>query len=385
MASLDLFTLNWVTLANMYLSSSAMYFVSAVNGRRDAIRYCAAAGFVTSTGFALAPMRSLVPWNILNLVSNVLIFLGSSLLLRGIRAFRDLRMVRRRRFVALQVVYTLVFASFMYGIDSLRVRTVLASVSLAALMAACCHAVGVGVERRDRPVYWTTAGLYALSAVALSIRALWFTTAIPYASTFSSHPVEFLNIVAVNLAAMGGAFGLCLATNLRLMRETEMLALYDPLTGLPNRRLLDARLAQAEARAHASGLPLALIYCDLDDFKSVNDSLGHEAGDKVLRLVAHRLRAFLSEDACLARVGGDEFIVLIENAAPRKALAGLVEKLLSAVSEPIELDGRSISPAISCGLAVFPEDVERASDLVGRADAAMYSMKQHGRMEFARE
>ena len=127
-------------------------------------------------------------------------------------------------------------------------------------------------------------------------------------------------------------------------------------------------------------MPLALIYCDLDDFKNVNDRLGHEAGDKVLRVVADRLRRLVHEDACLARVGGDEFIVLIENAATREELHQLVEKMSRSVEDLIHMDGESVSPAISCGLAVYPDDVGSASDLVRLADAAMYAMKQHGRM-----
>ena len=380
MPVLDLFTLNCVTIINMYLSSGAMYFVSRLNGRTRGIRFCAMAGFVTSIGFTLAPFRSALPAHILNLLSNALIFWGACLLLRGIRGFRGLRVVRRRRFGAALVIYAILFAYWMYGNDNLRARTILASLSLSALMTASAWSMGVGVRRRDRAVYWTTAAFYGISALAAAFRGFWFLRAIPYTSLFSPDVADFLSIGAVNLASMGGAFGLCLATNLTLMRETERLALYDPLTNLPNRRLLEERLAEAEQRALDSGMPLALIYCDLDDFKNVNDRLGHEAGDKVLRVVADRLRRLVHEDACLARVGGDEFIVLIENAATREELHQLVEKMSRSVEDLIHMDGESVSPAISCGLAVYPDDVGSASDLVRLADAAMYAMKQHGRM-----
>lgn len=383
MPGLDLFTLNCVTIANAYLSSSAMYFVSKLNGRAHGIRYCAVAGFVVSTGFALAPLRSLspgFPGQALNLLSNVLILWGACLLLRGIRGFRGLRLVRRRRFNTVLIIYSVLFAYFIFGQDSLRARTVLASLALAATMAAAGLAMGVGVKRRDRPVYWTTASFYMATAFTAGLRGLWYLRAIPHTTIFANAPVEYLSIIAVNLASLGGAFGLCLATNLTLMRETEELAHYDPLTNLPNRRLLEERLATAEQRALDSGQSLAVIYCDLDNFKDVNDRLGHEAGDRVLKAVADRLRRLVDDDMCLARVGGDEFIILVENPAKREDLHQLVENLSSSVELPIHIDGELLSPAISCGIAVYPDDVGSASDLVRLADAAMYAMKQHGRM-----
>ncbi len=164
------------------------------------------------------------------------------------------------------------------------------------------------------------------------------------------------------------------------MRAAEKLSLYDPLTNLPNRRLLQERLALAELRSLSTGQPLALIYCDLDDFKNVNDRLGHVAGDKVLKTVASRLRGLLGEDVCLARVGGDEFIVLIEDGATREELTALVDNLSSVVGGIIHIDGQAVYPGMSCGLAMYPEDVESASDLMRLADVAMYSIKQQGKV-----
>jgi diguanylate cyclase (GGDEF)-like protein len=238
--------------------------------------------------------------------------------------------------------------------------------------------MGAGVQPGDRLVYWTTASFYAATALAAGLRGIWFFTAAPHACLFSPYPVEFVSIGVVNPASLGGAFGLCLATNLRLTRAAEELSLYDPLTNLPNRRLLEAGLRQAERRAVSSGCPLALIYCDLDDFKKVNDRLGHAAGDRVLKTIASRLRGLLGEDACLARVGADEFIVLIERAATRKELDVMMNNLSNAVQELIYMDGASVLPAMSCGLALYPDDVDSASDLMRLADAAMYATKQHG-------
>jgi diguanylate cyclase (GGDEF)-like protein len=380
MPSLDLFTIHCITIANMYLSSGAMYFVSQLNGRHSGMRYCAVAGFITATGFALAPFETLLPGHLMNVLARVLIFWGASLTVRGIRRFRSLQLVPRYRFTRGMLLYGGLFAVFQYVNDSPRARVVITSLLLAAVMGIAAWSMGVKVKRRERPVYWMTAGVYAAHALTLIIRAFWYMRASPHPSLFAADPVDLLTIMMVNLSAMGGAFGLCLATNLRLMHEAEKLALYDPLTGLPNRRLLEDRLARAERRACDSRVPLALIFCDLDDFKNVNDTLGHHGGDKVLREVGDRLRRFAVIDSCLARVGGDEFILLIENAAKREDLEKLVANLCRAVSEPMHIEGRSITISISCGLAVYPDDVESTSDLVRIADAAMYSIKHHDRM-----
>jgi diguanylate cyclase (GGDEF)-like protein len=379
MQKLDLFTLNCITILNAYLSSGAMYFVSRLNGTPNGVPVCAVAGFLMATGLLFAPFRDALPAHALNLLSNVLIFAGVCLLLRGIREFRGLRRVRLRRFISAIAIYASLFAYWMYGFDSMRARSVLASLAIAAPMAAAAWAMGINVPQRDRLVYWTTASFYAATALAAGLRSIWCFSAVPHASLFSPYPVELISIGVINLASLGGAFGLCLATNLRLMHAAEELSLYDPLTNLPNRRLLEDRLRQAEQRALSSGQPLALIYCDLDDFKKVNDQLGHAAGDRVLKTIASRLRGLLGEEACLARVGGDEFIVLIEGAATRKELDVMMDNLSNGVQELIYMDGASVSPAMSCGLAMYPEDVGSAADLMRLADAAMYSIKQQGK------
>jgi diguanylate cyclase (GGDEF)-like protein len=178
---------------------------------------------------------------------------------------------------------------------------------------------------------------------------------------------------------MGSAFGLALATNLKLTRESEKLAQFDALTNLPNRRYFEERLEQAERRAIAAGGNLALIYCDLDGFKHVNDTLGHEAGDEVLRVVAVRLRQTMHENMCLARLGGDEFLVLLEKPGRPEEILSLVRAMRTAVGQEMEVAGIKLTPKISCGMALYPEDVSSAADMVRLADSAMYAMKQQAR------
>jgi diguanylate cyclase (GGDEF)-like protein len=380
MLGLDLFTLNCVTIANMLLSSGAMYFVSRLNNRPDGIRQCSFAGFIVAGGFSLAAIQALAPSKPLNLAANMVIFGGTFLLLDGVRAFRGFNRLATAGRLGAAGLYLSLYAFWLYGFDSIHARTAVASFTLGILILSCARNMAAHVEPRDRPVYWGTASFYALHGIAMTLRAINGLYGTQPSSLFSNRGIDFLNIATVNLVSMASAFGLSLATNLKLNRETEKLALYDPLTDLPNRRLFEDRLAQAEHRAWATGRAVALLYCDLDDFKTVNDTLGHEAGDQVLRVAAQRLRHAVDESACLARVGGDEFVVLLEDAPSREDLILLADRLRQAIEGPIEVAGQTILPRMSCGLAVYPEDVGSASDLVRLADAAMYAMKQHGRM-----
>jgi diguanylate cyclase (GGDEF)-like protein/PAS domain S-box-containing protein len=155
------------------------------------------------------------------------------------------------------------------------------------------------------------------------------------------------------------------------------LAYYDPLTGLPNRILLKERLQRAFARSDRHGKPVAVLYLDLDGFKEVNDSLGHEAGDRLLvRWARHLESQFRSVDT-VARLGGDEFCVLLEDVADEAEVASVTDRVRERLEEPIDLDGRSVSLVASIGVAVRnPGDDLLEDQLVREADAAMYRTKR---------
>ncbi|NEU14831.1 EAL domain-containing protein [Methylobacterium sp. BTF04] len=157
------------------------------------------------------------------------------------------------------------------------------------------------------------------------------------------------------------------------------MALHDALTGLPNRTLFRDRLDQAIAHGRRASTGFAVLACDLDRFKAVNDSLGHPAGDALLRAVAERMRAVLRPYDTIARLGGDEFaIVLTYLDHPREA-AGLAERLIAAVSEPIDLDGQSVEVGVSIGVTVAMERDHDPDELFKRADIALYEAKAAGR------
>ncbi|MDB5838643.1 MAG: bifunctional diguanylate cyclase/phosphodiesterase [Herminiimonas sp.] len=159
----------------------------------------------------------------------------------------------------------------------------------------------------------------------------------------------------------------------------QRIAFLDGLTDLPNRMLLTDRLEHAIARSRRSGQVIALLFVDLDGFKTVNDSLGHQAGDQVLKEIAKRLSNIIRASETVARIGGDEFVVLVEAVDDRAALAVLARRIEAAVSMPIVLENDEVQLSASIGIAVFPDDAKDEKQLLAHADLAMYNAKASGK------
>lgn len=156
-------------------------------------------------------------------------------------------------------------------------------------------------------------------------------------------------------------------------------AMYDPLTSLANRGLFLDRLQQAMARADGAGSQIALLFCDLDGFKTINDSLGHTVGDAVLRVVAERIRAVIRGDDTAARLGGDEFAVLLENVEEPAQVTAVGERLLEQFVAPLQVDGYQVRVGVSVGVVLRGPGREGADELLRNADLAMYRSKAEGR------
>jgi diguanylate cyclase (GGDEF)-like protein/PAS domain S-box-containing protein len=157
------------------------------------------------------------------------------------------------------------------------------------------------------------------------------------------------------------------------------LAYHDPLTDLPNRLLLADRIRTAMSRAERTGTSVALLYLDLDDFKHVNDTLGHEKGDLLLNEIALRLREHVRGEDSVARLGGDEFVVVLEDVADPAQPARLAEKLLASIAEPAQLAGYELRMRASIGISLGPKHGVTSEELLKAADAAMYRAKRGGR------
>ena len=167
-------------------------------------------------------------------------------------------------------------------------------------------------------------------------------------------------------------------------QQLRHLATHDALTGLPNRVLLDDRLQQAIAHADRDMRAFAVLVCDLDRFKLINDSLGHRAGDELLQEVARRLSTVVRTADTVARFGGDEFVLIGTSIADADDAAGLASRVMDVLQAPVRIAAIDIHTSPSIGIAMYPDDGTTSQALLARADAAMYSAKQNGRGNFRR-
>jgi diguanylate cyclase (GGDEF)-like protein/PAS domain S-box-containing protein len=172
------------------------------------------------------------------------------------------------------------------------------------------------------------------------------------------------------------------STTRALSLRMSYLAQHDSLTNLPNRTVLNDRLAQAIALAHRHAQQLAVLFLDVDRFKQINDSLGHEIGDRLLRESAQRLHTCVRNTDTVSRHGGDEFVVLLSEVAHAADAAVCAEKLLLALSAPYYIDGRTLHLTASIGIAAYPDDGTDAQTLMKHADFAMYHAKDVGRNNY---
>ena len=171
----------------------------------------------------------------------------------------------------------------------------------------------------------------------------------------------------------------------RIEQELRYLANYDTLTNLPNRTLLAERLSRAIVRARRQGSRMALLFLDLDRFKDINDSLGHATGDRILRATAQRLQEVVGDGHTVARIGGDEFTVLLEDLVGGEEAERCAQRIIDAFDAPLRLDDRheiAISPSI--GISLYPDHAQVPTDLLKHADTAMYQAKAAGRRTFLR-
>lgn len=161
-------------------------------------------------------------------------------------------------------------------------------------------------------------------------------------------------------------------------QELAHMANHDALTGLPNRHLLSDRIDQAIHQAHRDKHKVAVLFIDLDRFKIINDSLGHQVGDKVISLVAKRLSESLREGDTIARLGGDEFVVILAGLEREESVVSVAKKLLHGIEQAIVINSYELFTTASMGIAVYPPDGDNEDELLKNADAAMYLSKQEG-------
>lgn len=162
----------------------------------------------------------------------------------------------------------------------------------------------------------------------------------------------------------------------------KLLANYDGLTSLPNRNLFYDRLNHAMSKARRNQSQVALLFIDLDRFKSINDALGHAVGDELLKAAAERMKAAVRDSDTLARMGGDEFTIILEDLSENSSPQKIASNILSVLSRPFDVDHRELHISASIGIAIYPSDAEEVDVLIKNADTAMYEAKENGKGQF---
>jgi diguanylate cyclase len=193
--------------------------------------------------------------------------------------------------------------------------------------------------------------------------------------------IELEQLIAHRVAQRTGELEKTIESLQERQRQLEVQAHYDALTGLANRKLLQDRFQCAAERAKRSGDSFALLMIDLDGFKAVNDKHGHMAGDQVLVTIAQRLVASSRNCDTAARVGGDEFVLIVEAIHDVAEVAGIAHKLIKVISEDIQIDEENtVAVGASIGVALYPDDGDGLSQMLSVADLAMYECKSSGQM-----
>ena len=285
-----------------------------------------------------------------------------------------------------------------------RLRRVLSYQSRALQFLLIAFAVGVGLMLQVGPVAHTyLLAVPCLAALLIGLKpAVWLLLAgavaivltgfapppEPAAMALADNGVLRGAIVAINYLFIAGILtfscGVLLRHLARALADGEQLAFYDPLTGLPNRRLLLDRLAALLASSERQQVFSAVMFVDLDRFKTINDARGHATGDRLLRLAAQRLEDLVLKSDTVARIGGDEFVVLLAHLAPDLAAAGnaartVADKIRSALAQEFDIGGQGYACSASIGVTLLPTFGNSAEDLLREADTAMYRAKGAGR------
>ncbi|HEY5292469.1 MAG TPA: EAL domain-containing protein [Burkholderiales bacterium] len=188
-------------------------------------------------------------------------------------------------------------------------------------------------------------------------------------------------VLLQSVGSIGAQIGQFMARR-QAEERVHRLAHYDELTGLPNRSMFNQRLGHALIQARRHDTPLAILFIDLDRFKNINDTLGHEAGDRVLKEVAQRLLGCLREGDTVGRLGGDEFVVLIEELPEPLHVAAVAQKILAAVVKPFIVGAQEFNITASIGISTYPDDSEDMPGLLKNADISMYRAKEQGKNNY---
>jgi len=355
-----------MTIVNLVTTGSVMLFIWNADRPGPGLKQMALGDLVVGFGLLAFALKTVIPGGAMILFPNLAVFAGAMLMLNGVRAFRGYGPVPAWLAALAFAIYACVLTYATFVNNNLGLRVSVGSIALGTISASMMAAMLASPPRDDRQLYYFSGALFGLHAFSLGLRAL-----------LGGPTLDVAVIFTLNLVVTGCCLGVATASSRKLYHSTRKLALHDPLTQLPNRRMFEDRLADL------CRLPVrpfvALIYLDLDNFKVVNETFGHRGGDQVLQVVGERLLAQSARDGFPARIGGDEFVVVLENAKSRPEVLSLMGSLIRAIRTEIRIGQQGVLLEVSGGVALFPEDAETLPELLDVADRCMYRAKRRQR------
>lgn len=339
-----------------------------------------AAGWLVSAG-----LRPAIPLFVTVTLGNTLLLLSLMMCLQIICQSKSIRINMTRYYQVMVLVLLAGALAFFLVPDNPAVRLVVSSAFACFIYARVAILVLISSRPTRSEIF--TGVIFLICAVALFTRALaYLQPALDGTSVvIINDQVNTLTYLAMCLAGILMTFGYLLMGHdhdIRHLREIENkmrhLAQHDALTDLPNRALFNDRLQRALANAKRDDTRMALMFLDVNRFKSVNDNLGHAAGDSYLQELANRLKASVREQDTVARIGGDEFVILlpvVQSPADALTVAG---KVMINLRQPVMLEGQSLGFYVSVGIACYPDDGLTDEALQSAADRSMYHAKSAG-------
>jgi diguanylate cyclase (GGDEF)-like protein len=374
---LDIRTLSFITVLFSFVYGSGLLCVQFFQKGMVSIRQLGLGALVIGLGFLLLGFRGgIPPWASI-IVANTLIFGGFVFMSDSARLFMGLGPKSPLLGLALTPLFLILFLFNTYWAPSVSLRIAWISLFISFQAGLCCIDLIRG-QTYDLPfARGITALPFAGASLFFLFRALWALSENTLQTFMSAGVVHQLGFLVINLLILTVSFGFMWMTSSRLEEELRNQARIDTLTRTYNRRALEELSLREMARASRHDLPVSVIMADIDRFKRINDTLGHQAGDMVLAKLANILTDNLRTQDLVARYGGEEFLLLLPDTTLEQAMQ-TAEKLRATVSETLLDPDKDIKATISLGVAQLRKG-EGWQSLVSRADKALYQAKRKGR------
>lgn len=373
---LDVRTLNFIVILFSCICSIGLLCYQHNQKKIKGLKTFSVSLIFIGLGPLLLGFRGSAPDWLTIIVANTLILIGYLLTLYSVSIFREYPLKLAHKMASCIPVFSSLFYYFTYHAPSIKSRVICLSLylCLATLFSGVAMLKGKKKDL-DLPMKAMACFFFGYSAF-MGIRTLWSTFSSEISSFMNSGLIHQLTFVFSICLIVGLSFSMLWLINARLVASINALSLQDALTGLYNRRALETVVPKLIDDANKRNTPISIIMADVDQFKMINDQLGHTAGDKVMETIARILNQHLPESAIVIRVGGDEFMmVLLENLASAK---GFAEQVRAAVEKEPTLQSFDVAITMSLGLSELYSEISLETAQT-QADAALYHSKHSGR------